>query len=107
MALGIVFLALFMDGFFRAIGLIPPFMGIDINLLKWYNYDNDYFVMYKPYSQEWHRYRYLKEAIDKYLDDYVAPEVILDDIDSILQNRSESALAEYTRVTELQEKLRD
>ncbi len=34
MALGIVFLALFMDGFFRAIGLIPPFMGIDINLLK-------------------------------------------------------------------------
>ena len=24
--------------------------------------------MYKPYSPEWHRKRYLKEAIDKYLD---------------------------------------
>jgi len=24
---------LFMDGLFRLLGLIPPFMGIDINLL--------------------------------------------------------------------------
>ena len=31
--------------------------------------------MYKPYSPEWHRYRYLKEAIDKYLDDYVDNQV--------------------------------
>ena len=31
--LGIIFLALFVDGFFRVIGMIPPFMGIDVNIL--------------------------------------------------------------------------
>ena len=62
---------------------------------------------YKPYSPEWHRYRYLKEALDKYLDDYVSTEDILGDIDTILQYRSETALDEYTRVTDLQKKLRD
>ena len=63
--------------------------------------------MYKPYSQEWHRYRYLKEAIDKYLDDYVDNDVIRNDILSILENRSESAYAEFSRVNELEAKLRD
>ena len=52
---------------------------------------------YKPYSSEWHRLRYLKEAIDRYFDD----------IDTILSSRSETALDEYTRVTDLQKKLRD
>jgi len=33
MMLGSIMLALFMDGLFRLLGLIPPFMGIDINLL--------------------------------------------------------------------------
>ena len=33
MFLGITFLALFVDGFFRVIGMIPPFMGIDVNIL--------------------------------------------------------------------------
>ena len=32
MFLGITFLALFVDGFFRVIGMIPPFMGIDVNI---------------------------------------------------------------------------
>ena len=31
---------------------------------------------YKPYSPEWHRKRYLKEALDKYFDDYVENEII-------------------------------
>ena len=62
---------------------------------------------YKPYSPEWHRLRYLKEAIDRYFDDYVSTEDILSDIDSILQYRSETALDEYTRVTDLQKKLRN
>ena len=62
---------------------------------------------YKPYSPEWHRLRYLKEAIDRYFDDYVSTEDILNDIDAILQYRSETALDEYTRVTDLQKKLRD
>jgi hypothetical protein len=62
---------------------------------------------YKPYSPEWHRLRYLKDAIDKYLDDYVDAEVILEDIQTILKYRSENALDEYQRVSDLQKKLRD
>ena len=62
--------------------------------------------MYKPYSPEWHRYRYLKEALDKYLDDYVDNDVIRDDILSVLGERSEAASAEYTRISELESKLR-
>ena len=61
---------------------------------------------YKPYSPEWHRYRYLKEAIYKYLDDYVDNDTIHGDILSILEDRSESAYAEFNRVTELETKLR-
>ena len=34
MCLGIVFIALFAEGFFRVIGMIPPFMGIDVSLMK-------------------------------------------------------------------------
>ena len=64
-------------------------------------------MIYKPYSPEWHRLRQLKEALDKYLDDYVSTEDILLDIDAILQYRSQNALDEYTRVTDLQKKLRD
>ena len=33
MCLGILFLAAFVDGFLRVIGIIPPFMGIDVNIL--------------------------------------------------------------------------
>ena len=51
--------------------------------------------MYKPYSPEWHRYRYLKEAIDKYLDDYVDNQVIVNDILDIVCVRQERAHAEY------------
>jgi hypothetical protein len=32
-ALGLFFLAAFVDGFLRVIGEIPPFLGIDINLI--------------------------------------------------------------------------
>lgn len=62
---------------------------------------------YKPYSPEWHRYRYLKEALDKYLDDYVQNDIIRDDILSILESRSESAMAEFNRISELEAKLRN
>lgn len=34
MVLGFLFIALFTDGFFRVIGEIPPFMGIDVDILK-------------------------------------------------------------------------
>ena len=57
--------------------------------------------MYKPYSPEWHRYRYLKEAIDKYLDDYVDNQVIVNDILNIVCARQERAHAavSYTHLT--------
>lgn len=32
--LGICFLALFSEGFFRVIGMIPPFLGIDVNMMQ-------------------------------------------------------------------------
>ena len=62
---------------------------------------------YKPYSVEWHRYRYLKEAIDKYLDDYVDNDVIMNDILDIVCVRQERAQAEYCRLEDLELKLRD
>ena len=47
---------------------------------------------YKPYSPEWHRKRYLKEALDKYFDDYVENEVIREDMMDILHARMSDAL---------------
>jgi len=57
---------------------------------------------YKPYSPEWHRKRYLKEALDKYLDEYIDNEVILDDISDILSERSEKAYKEFSRINDLE-----
>jgi len=62
--------------------------------------------MYKPYSPEWHRKRYLKEALEKYFDDYADNQIILDDIMSILNQRSESAYADFQKVNELENSLR-
>ena len=63
--------------------------------------------MYKPYSPEWHRYRYLKEAIYKYLDDYENNEVIVGDILNLICMRQERAHAEYHKLEDLELKLRD
>jgi hypothetical protein len=62
---------------------------------------------YKPYSQEWHRYRYLKEAVDKYLDDCVNPSIIIDDIRDVLHLRSEAAYQEFSRINQLEHYLSD
>tara|TARA_B100000925_G_scaffold239605_1_gene188703 strand:- start:311 stop:508 length:198 start_codon:yes stop_codon:yes gene_type:complete len=61
---------------------------------------------YKPYSAEWHRKRYLREALYKYLDDYVDNDIIREDIYDILNERSEAAYAEFNKVSELESKLR-
>lgn len=58
---------------------------------------------YKPYSPEWHRKRYLKEALDKYFDDCVDNEVIRGDILDILSERSEKAYAEFTKLNQLEQ----
>ena len=34
MALGFTFIALFADGLFRVLGLIPPFLGIDVSVIQ-------------------------------------------------------------------------
>lgn len=60
---------------------------------------------YKPYSPEWHRKRYLKEALDKYLEDYVDTDTILEDIRNILSSRAEQAYQEFTRLNDLEHKL--
>ena len=61
---------------------------------------------YKPYSPEWHRKRYLKEALDNYLDDLVPNNIIIDDIMSILNERSESSYADFYKTNDLQNSLR-
>ena len=44
---------------------------------------------YKPYSAEWSRKRYLAEALQKYFDDEVSVDVILDDIVDVLSQNAE------------------
>ena len=65
----------------------------------------DYIVDYRPYSPEWHRKRYLQEAIFKYLDDYVENDIIINDIKDILSERSDKAYQEYTKLNQLNDKL--
>ena len=61
---------------------------------------------YRPYSPEWSRKRYLKEALDGYFNDYVDTEVIYTDIMDILHERSEVAYAEFQKTENLENKLR-
>ena len=63
-------------------------------------------MSYKPYSPEWHRNRYLKEAIDTYFDDYVDKKVIYDDIMDILGARMSAAVDEVNKVLDLKDKLK-
>jgi len=68
----------------------------------------NYHIMdYKPYSPEWHRKRYLKEALDKYFDDYVENEVIHGDLMDILSARMSAAVNEVNKVLDLKDKLKD
>jgi len=62
---------------------------------------------YKPYSPEWHRKRYLKEALDTYFDDYVENEVIHSDLMDILSVRMSAAVDEVNKVMDLKDKLKD
>ena len=60
---------------------------------------------YRPYSPEWHRRRHLKEALDRYLDDYVSTDTIRQDLLSILSERSDKAYEEFMRINELEKAL--
>jgi hypothetical protein len=48
----------------------------------------------------------LAEALNQYLDDYVENDVIVEDIQSILNERSEASYADFNKVSELESKLR-
>ena len=61
---------------------------------------------YKPYSPEWHRKRYLKEALDMYFDDYVDNEVIFGDMMDILSVRMSAAVDEVNKVIDLKDKFK-
>ena len=69
-------------------------------------YSYTHFIMYKPYSPEWHRYRYLKEALDTYFDDYVDNDVIYEDIMDILGARMSDAVEQVNKVMDLKDKLK-
>jgi hypothetical protein len=62
--------------------------------------------MYKPYSPEWNRKRYLQEALDQYFNDYVDVDIIYTDLMEILHQRSEGAYSEFKKVNDLEAKLR-
>ena len=62
---------------------------------------------YKPYSPEWHRKRYLTEALDKYFDDYIENEVIYDDLMDILSARMSAAVDEVNKVMDLRDKFKN
>jgi hypothetical protein len=57
---------------------------------------------YKPYSPEWHRKRYLREAIDQYVDDSEEIETILRDICDILSSKSQRAYGEFSKLNRLE-----
>ena len=61
-------------------------------------------MTYRPYSSEWNRKRYLKEAIDNYFNDYVDNEIIYKDIMDILNERSERAYSEFQKTVNLESK---
>ena len=60
---------------------------------------------YKPYSPEWNRKRYLREALETYFNNHVKIDVIYDDLMSILHERSELAYSEFSRINELESRL--
>ena len=62
---------------------------------------------YKPYSPELHRKRYLKDALDKYFDDYDENEVIHGDLMDILSDRMSVAVNEVNKVLDLKGKFKD
>ena len=78
-------------------------LGLDPQNPQCYNTDTNNIVMdYRPYSPEWHRRRYLKEALDKYFDDYVDNSILYADIVDIISERAERAHKEFSRLNELE-----
>ena len=60
---------------------------------------------YKPYSPEWNRKRYLREALETYFNDYVEIDMIYNDLMDILHKRSEQSYKEFVKINELESKI--
>ena len=54
MILGLIALALFLDGLLRILGIIPPFMGLDVNVIDDIveKVENDIMPMVEPYVKK-------------------------------------------------------
>lgn len=62
---------------------------------------------YKPYSSEWHRRRFLHEAVNSYLDDSAGNEILVGDLISIINERSESCYADFQKLNQLEYMIRN
>jgi len=61
---------------------------------------------YKPYTVEWSRKRYLSEAIQKYFEDDVPTDVIVQDIVDTLEEWASSYRSQATKLEDVLSKLK-
>jgi hypothetical protein len=59
---------------------------------------------YKPYSVEWTRQRYLREALYTYIEDGINNDIILQEICDILYERSEQSYQDFATCNDLAER---
>jgi hypothetical protein len=62
--------------------------------------------MYKPYSPEWNRQRYLREALYTYIEDGIDNDTILQEICDILYQRSEQSYRDFAKCNDLAERFK-
>jgi hypothetical protein len=58
-------------------------------------------TQYKPYSPEWHRKRYLKEALDRYVEDDAGIDTVVTDILDILYTDAQVKNAAFEKANAL------
>jgi hypothetical protein len=61
---------------------------------------------YKPYTPEWNRQRYLKEALYTYIEDGVDTDTILQEICDIVYERSEQSYQDFAKCNDLAERFK-
>jgi hypothetical protein len=61
---------------------------------------------YKPYTAEWNRKRYLSEAVQKYFEDDISADVIVDDIVDTLETWASTYRKQTNKLEEVLSKLK-
>lgn len=61
---------------------------------------------YKPYTAEWNRKRYLFEAVQKYFEDDISADVIVDDIVDTLETWAATYRKQTNKLEEVLSKLK-